>query len=283
MRPMIAVTSPSTARLHAIRAHAFLEARHAELAALRDAPLPAAAPPLPPRFLRHCDEHTVVAVRAVLATLAGLPVDLARCGVVAAPCQAGRIATARSLSQLQGGGAVMVSPHIVPQCSLHSLAGAISVALGMHGPHIGVGGGPEALAEGLFTALTLLEPGAASACDAIWLVATEWAAEPLLDPTGAPTGDPVCRAVALLLAPLAASDDAALHVTIHQPRAVVPAAADEARIDLQAFAAALDCCATGAALAGWTIACPWGGEIRVSARADRMPSAHAGRRLREAA
>lgn len=283
MRPMTAVTSRSTARPHAIRAHAFIEARHAELAALRDAASPADAPALPPRFLRHCDEHTVVAVRAVLAALPGLSVDLARCGVVAAPCQAGRIATARSLSQLRVGGAVMVSPHIVPQCSLHSLAGAISVALGMHGPHIGVGGGPDALAEGLFTALTLLEPGAASGCDAVWLVATEWAAEPLLDPTGSPTGDPVCRAIALLVEPDAAADAAALHVAIHHPLAVAPQPADEFRTDLKAFAAALECCATGAALAGWTIACPWGGQIRMSAGAASRSGRVVGPRIREAA
>lgn len=274
---MTAAMRPSTARPHAIRAHAFVEARHAELAALREAPTPAGVPPLPPRFLRHSDEHTVVAVRAVLAALSGLPVDLARCGVVAAPCQAGRIATARSLAQLRTGGAVMVSPHIVPQCSLHSLAGAISVALGMHGPHVGVGGGPDALAEGLFTAATLLEPAGAAGCDAVWVVATEWATEPLLDPTGAPTGDPVCRAVALLLAPTA-GDDAALHVGVRQPLAVGPLPADEPRHDLKAFAEALDCCSAGAALAGWTITCPWGGQIRVSARARAS-----GQRLREAA
>lgn len=279
---MTAAPRPSPARPHAIRAHAFVEARHTELAALREAPAPAGVPPLPPRFLRHCDEHTVVAVRAVLAALSGLSVDLARCGVVAAPCQAGRIATARSLAQLRTGGAVMVSPHIVPQCSLHSLAGAISVALGMHGPHVGVGGGPDALAEGLFAALTLLEPRAAAACDGVWVVATEWAAEPLLDPTGAPTGDPVCRAVALLLAPAAAAGVADLHVAVQHPLAVGPVAADEPRNDLKAFAAALDCCAAGAALAGWTIACPWGGQIRVSARAAaRAPIT--GQRLREAA
>lgn len=280
---MTAAPRPSKHRPHAIRAHAFIEARHAELAALRDAPSPAEAPALPTRFLRHCDEHTVVAVRAVLAALAGQSVDRARCGVVAAPCQAGRIATARSLAQLRVGGAVMVSPHIVPQCSLHSLAGAISVALGMHGPHVGVGGGPDALAEGLFTALTLLEPGAASACEAVWLVATEWAAEPLLDSTGDPTGDPVCRALALLLAPAAAADGAALHVAIHHPIAAETLPADEFQSDLRAFAAALECCATGAALAGWAIVCPWGGQIRVSSRAATVPVRTASPRMREAA
>lgn len=268
----------------AIRCHAFVEARYAELPALRDAPAPPGAPPLPPRFLRHCDEHAVVAVRAVLAAAATLepPVDFGRCGVIAAPCQAGRIATARSLAQLRVGGGVTVSPHIVPQCSLHSLAGAVSVALGMHGPHIGVGGGPDALAEGLFAAVSLFQPHAAGDCDACWLLATEWAAEPALDAAGAPAGDPVCRAVAMLIVP-EATPAARLTLALHVP----PASADgeSPPTDLAAFARALDMCGTGAALAAWAVTCPWGGQIRVAARpiAGRRPAITGAAPLRDAA
>ena len=256
----------------AIRCHAFVEARHSELAALRDAPSPPGAPALPPRFLRHCDEHAVVAVRAVLAAAAALdpPGDFARCGVIAAPCQAGRIVTARSLAQVRVGGGVTVSPHIVPQCSLHSLAGAVSVALGMHGPHLGVGGGPDALAEGLFAAVSLFQPHAAGDYDACWLLATEWEAEPVLDAAGTPAGDPVCRAVAMLVVPEATAA-ARLTLSLHVP----PASADAPTppTDLAAFARALDMCGSGAALAAWAVACPWGGQIRVAARsgAGRRP------------
>ncbi|MCE9632031.1 MAG: hypothetical protein K8S94_15120 [Planctomycetia bacterium] len=248
----------------AIRCHAFFEARYSEMGRLRDEPSPPAAPPLPARFLRHCDEHTVTAVRAVLAAIATLDAkgDFDRCGVIAAPCQAGRIATARSLAQLRVGGGVMISPHIVPQCSLHSLAGAVSVALGMHGPHIGVGGGPDALAEGLFAALSLFQPGAAAGCNAAWVIVTEWATEPLLDTTGAPTDDPLCRALAMLVAPAAVADQAALTLSLH----AAAGDAAEATADLVAFARALDMCASGSALAAWSVTCPWGAQIRVAAR-----------------
>lgn len=268
----------------AIRAHAVVEARRSAIDALRDAAVPSGAPALPSRFLRHCDEHTVVAVRAVLAAIATLPepppVD--RCGVIAAPCQAGRIMAARSLSQLRTGGAVTVSPHIVPQCSLHSLAGAVSVALGMHGPHLGVGGGPDALAEGLFAAMTLFRGGAAAGCDAVWLVASEWDSEPALDADGTPVGDPLCRGLALLLVPATAGHADRLSLTL-VPRQ--ESAEPVATASLAGFARAVEICATGSALTAWGMTCPWGAEIRLAARDasaanDRRSELH---RRREAA
>ena len=252
-----------------IRSHATVEAPLSAVAALRDTPPPVGGPALPSRFLRHCDEQTVVAVRAVQEAIARLPEPppLERCGVVAAPCQAGRITTARSLAQLRVGGAVTVSPHIVPQCSLHSLAGAVSVALGMHGPHLGIGGGPDALAEGLFAAMTLFHGGAAAGCDAVWLLASAWDTEPVLDPAGTPMNDPVCRAAALLLVPDSAGSPERLTLTLHAtgttPEAVEPTSLAE-------FCRAVEMCAAGSALAAWGISCPWGMEVRL---AVRTPSA----------
>jgi hypothetical protein len=255
-----------------IRTHATVEVPLSGVAAVRDLPSPAGSPPLPPRFLRHCDEQTVVAVRAVLDALARLPepLPLDRCGVVAAPCQAGRIATARSLAQLRVGGAVTVSPHIVPQCSLHSLAGAVSVALGMHGPHLGIGGGPDALAEGLFAAMTLFHGGAAAGCDAVWLLASAWDDEPVLDASGTPLNDPVCRAVALLLVPDAEAADARLTLTLDVP-GTPPQTVDPT--SLAEFCRAVEICAAGSALTSWGVSCPWGTEVRLAARAPavRMP------------
>jgi hypothetical protein len=248
-----------------IRTHAIVEAPLSAVAMLRDAPLPAGGPALPPRFLRHCDEQTVVAVRAVLDAIARLPepLPLDRCGVVGAPCQAGRIATARSLAQLRVGGAVTISPHIVPQCSLHSLAGAVSVALGMHGPHLGIGGGPDALAEGLFTALTLFHGGAAAHCDAVWLLASAWDTEPELDSSGEAINDPVCRAVALLLVPESGAAHDRLTLTLHVPGTQSEAAESTSLAD---FCRALDMCAVGSALTAWGISCPWGAEVRLAVR-----------------
>jgi hypothetical protein len=253
----------------AIVGHAYVEAPFTRVATLRDEPPPPGAPRLPARFLRHCDEHTVVAVRAVLEVLATVadPPPGERCGVVAAPCQAGRIATAKSLSQLRTGGAVTVSPHIVPQCSLHSLAGAVSVALGMHGPHLGIGGGPEALAEGLFAALSLFQAGPSAACDAAWLIVTDWEREPELDAGGTPLGEPVCRALALLLEPESAAGTAPTRIVLSQPGCMIAAfPTDDEPVDLAAFARALGMCAAGGALASWAVHCPWPAQIRVESR-----------------
>jgi len=250
----------------AIRSHAYVEAPFTGVATLRDAPPPERAPALPSRFLRHCDEQTVVTVRAVLDVLSRLeqPPAAESCGVVAAPCQAGRIVTARSLAQLRTGGAVTVSPHIVPQCSLHSVAGAVSVALGLHGPHLGIGGGPDALAEGLFTVFSLFQ---AAACTACWLLLSDWQDEPALDTTGGPLGDPVCRGVALLLMPESAAGDAATRIVLAQPGGMVaPLADDDEQVDLSAFARAISICAAGAALASWGVPCPWPAQIRVESR-----------------
>jgi len=254
-----------------IAAHALVECRASALGELRGRTAPDGCPPIPPRFLRHADEHTVVGLHAVLGAIAAGPAqaDLARHAVVAAPCQSGRLAAARTLAQLPAGGAVTVSPHVVPQCSLHSVAGAVSVALGMHGPHLGVGGGPDALAEGLLAAATLLAHGDPE-CPATWLVATDWDEEPALDQTGTPQGDPVCRALAVQLLPAGtAGDDGVagggllLAVRASQrgaprPRLHRPASG------LVALARALTTHAAGPTPAEWTLDCPWG-EIRLEA------------------
>lgn len=265
-------TSPSA--ICGIAAHAVMETPLSGVAALRDAAGPPNAPPLPARFLRHCDEHTVVGMHAVLAALAALPEAERECthhGVIAAPCQAGRIMTAKSLALLETGGGVTVSPHIVPQCSLHSLAGAVSVGLGMKGPHLGVSGGPDAVAEGLFTALSLLhEPAAGAAPPGMWLVFTEWDTEPELAPDGAPLGDPTCRGVALLLRPGAA---APLGLTLQA--ATTPPATVASPRPLADFAAALALIAAGQPLAAWTLPGRWNTEIRV---VDSQPAVAHGRK-----
>ena len=260
--------------------HAACAARLSEIAALRDAAGPPGAPALPARFLRHCDEQTVVGIHAVLRAIAALPHAGRVVGddaVVAASCQAGRIMAAKSLALLKTGGAVTVSTHIVPQASLHSAAGAVSVALGMHGPHLGVSGGADALAEGLLAAITL---AADAGAPRVWLVVSEWDDEPVLDATGAATDDPVCRALALAIEP---GSTAALGLEVHLPPA--SAAAVSPAASLTAFTHALDMCGPGGALVSWTLATPWSAEVRImrrrtTGRTAGQPAAH---RLREAA
>lgn len=251
-----------------VSAHAVVECRLSAMAALRERPAPAGAPPLPARFLRQCDEHTVVAVHAVLEAIAAAarPPCCDRHAVVAAPCQSGRITAARTLVQFSAGGGVTVSPHVVPQCSLHSAAGAVSVALGMHGPHIGVGGGPDALAEGLWTGLSLLTLEAqATGCDGAWVIFSAWDTEPVIDASGAAEGDPLCRALALLLEPDAA---APLTLTLHLPTDTgSQGSGSESCAGLAAFAHAVGICAAGGALASWSVPCPWGGLFRIAGRA----------------
>jgi hypothetical protein len=258
--------------------HAACAARLSEIAALRDAAGPPGAPALPPRFLRHCDEQTVVGIHAVLRAIAALPSGRGVGGdaIVAASCQAGRIMAAKSLALLKTGGAVTVSTHIVPQASLHSVAGAVSVALGMHGPHLGVSGGADALVEGLLAAITL---AADAGAPRVWLVVSEWDDEPVLDATGAATDDPVCRALALAIEPGSA---AAVGLEVHFPQA---AAVVSPAGGLAAFTHALEMCGPGGALVSWTLATPWAAEVRIMRRrtagrtADQPPM----HRLREAA
>ena len=231
--------------------------------------MPAGAPALPPRFLRHCDEHTVVGVRAVLEAIAALPdpsQPLDRYGVIGAPRLAGRITGAQTLVQAAEAGGIAVSPHVVPQCSLHALASAVSVALGMHGPNLGASGGPEALSEGLYTAVSLAN---ASGCDGLWLVLTEWDEAPALDTSGRPINDPLCRAVALALRPQTAADEDAVTFMIHVADAAMQrcAVAESAGPGLADFAWALGMCAEGGAVTSWAHVCPWGAEIRIAAPA----------------
>ena len=262
-----------------VASHALVEATLAEIPGLRDQPVPDGAAALPPRYLRHCDEQTVVGLRAVLAAIAVHPEprpSFSAYGVVAAPCQAGRIATAQSLAMLRTSGGVAVSPHIVPQCSLHSLAGAVSVALGMHGPNIGVSGGQHAVSEGLFTSLSLLV--ATESLPGIWLVVSGWTQEPLLDASGKPDcsppkdarSGPICRALAVAVtadADAVANNGISRRLTLHMPatlRLARPAAERRgAAAEILDFALGL---AAGSA-ASWSHTCPWGAESRLAPHA----------------
>lgn len=285
---MHTVPFESTAAACVLESHAVVEVPLGEIKGLRDAPVPVGAPALPPRFLRHCDEHTVVGVRAVLEAIAALPDParpLDRYGVIGAPRIAGRITGAQTLVQAAEAGGIAVSPHVVPQCSLHALASAVSVALGMHGPNLGVSGGPEALSEGLFTAVSLVN---AAGCDGLWLVLTEWDEEPVLDAAGRPTNNPLCRAVALALRPHSAVDEGGVTFTIRvaDPAMQRDSIADSAGHGLADFAWALGTCAGGGAITSWSHVCPWGAEIRILApSAAALPKRPQGRGLarREAA
>lgn len=246
-----------------------VSSRLSDIDSLRVGGWPEGSPELPARFLRHSDEQTVVGMHAVLAAIARLPhprPSFDRYGVIAASCQAGRISAAQTLVQAAAVGGAAVSTRIVPECSLHSPAGAVSVGLGMHGPNIGVGGGPEALSEGLFTAVSWLRLRTAgpAACDGVWLLLCGWDDEPALDATGHSTTDPVCRAVAIALTP-PQDGQLSLHLQVGPPTshdreedAVHPSSL---LAGLSAALVAADAAAGSAAT--WSHRCPWGAEIRL--------------------
>lgn len=167
------------------------------LPALREDPGGSVRRPIPPRFLRHSDEQTVVGLAAVLRAMDEGPLRdtcFDDWGVVAAPMFPGRLGGAATFRKYQQGGPAAISPHIIPQNSLHSVSSAISISLAMRGPNFGIGGGPEALAEGLTVAMTLLDT---SDLPGLWLVLTQWAPEPVPDGQGSTQTETICLAVAL--------------------------------------------------------------------------------------
>ena len=254
--------------LMAVTARATVAARLTEIPALRDGGWPDSAPALPRRFLRHADEQTVIGMHAVLAAIAAAaePPALADHGVIAASCQAGRIAAAKTLVEAKQGGGVTVSIQIVPQGSLHSLAGAVSVGLGMRGPNIGVSGGPAAVSEGLLTAFSWLHGSGPIACDTAWLVITGWDDEPALDAEGRPTTDPVCRGVALAVTRSAAASSVTgrqltLHFDPHGDLQTSP----PLTTSLRGLADALSAHASCTPPLEWSHHFPWGGGVRLTA------------------
>ncbi len=166
------------------------------IAALRKS-LPAWAPKdTAGHFLKHADEQTVLAARALDHAIqsSSCPVsDYCQWAIVAAPRFIGRMAGGVTLSRYARGGGPAISPHLIPQHSLHSISGALSILLASRQPNFGIGGTSRSLVEGLFTTLTF--PG--SQPKGIWLIATGWDPEPQLDDAGNCSNAAVCHAVAL--------------------------------------------------------------------------------------
>jgi hypothetical protein len=162
-----------------VAAHAGLRVPLEGVAELRRRPGPAFGKPLPPAFLKHADEQTVLGLAAVYHAiheyqLAG---PFTHWGVLGAPRFLGWPTLAAALQRFATEGAWGVSPHLIPHRSLHALAGTVSQALEIHGPNFGVGGGPGAAGEVLLAAAALLE------CQRL---AGVWVVLSALDPEGPP-------------------------------------------------------------------------------------------------
>lgn len=155
-------------------------------------------------FLKHADEQTVIALEALRLAVERFDLDPRQqneWGIVGVPRYIARMAGAHILTRFNDGGGQTVPPHALAQNSLHSIAGAASIALGVHGPNVGLGGGPGAIHDGLTAALTMFD---AAACPGIWLLFAQWEPEPIPDGHGKAANEPVCHAVALALMPGAA-------------------------------------------------------------------------------
>jgi hypothetical protein len=179
-----------------------LEASLDDMAALRKCPGPPHQNDQDFSCLKYADEHTVLGLGAVLHALTRLPrvEPLDSWGVIAAPRWPGRLGTAHAIAKYRANGPRSISPVAVPNLCMHAMSGTISMALGMHGPNFGVGGGLASVADGLLAGLVVqLEhrlPGT-------WLVLSEWDVEP-----GSRPDDtiPTARALALALVTPGAGD-----------------------------------------------------------------------------
>jgi len=195
------VHSPDSGRTLELAIQGWGHARcsSAEIAGLRKTIPRWAAADTQAHFFKYSDEQTILAVRALDSLIEENGIDakeLADCAVIAAPQFLGRVQGANAFARFLHNGAQGISPHLIPQHSLHSVSGAISVLLGSQGVNLGVGGGPHSLDDAFLTAATLLESGNAKSC---LLVCTAWDPEPLPNREGQCTNEPICHAFAFAL------------------------------------------------------------------------------------
>jgi hypothetical protein len=169
----------------------------------RPGPVPSGWKPLPSTLLKASDEQTVAGVCAVLAAITeqgeAAPAEYVGWGAVAASRFLGRSQLVNALQRFHGEGVWGVSPHLIPHFALHSPSGTLSLALGLKGPNLGVGGGADAAIQGFLTALSWLDGGS---LDGVWLVLTGHTPEFVPGPSGLATTDSRCEALALALVPV---------------------------------------------------------------------------------
>ena len=240
-------------------------------AALRKTP-PAFGVELSGHFLKHADEQTIVSLLAIGRAIDEFGLDPRQMGdwaVIAAPRYIGRLAGAAILDRFARQGGSGVAPHTVAQNSLHSISGAASIALGTHGPNVGVGGGPWAIGDGLTAALTLLEPGHVPG---VWLLLSQFEPEPVPDEVGRPLNDSVCHAVAMALVRRGSGPS---QLTLRPGTSAIRAAvARWPEPTVAEIAASIDAASRGRT-SRWNCWLPWGGrvELRLAAAEQGLRSA----------
>jgi hypothetical protein len=238
--------------------HGLFRISPAEVPALRrrPGPVPDGWGPPAPSLLRNSDEQTIAGLCAVYTAIARMRLPRDRFegwGVVAASRFLGRANLARALQSFLAEGVWGTSPHLIPHFALHSASGTISLALGLHGPNLGVGGGLHAAAEGFLTALTWLSSGVVPG---VWLVLSGWSPELVPDRSGGPPAAIDCQALAIAVGPCGPLGGG-LAFRARLGAVAQPAAAP---IDLLALAKGL---AVRAAPAPWTVATDPLGRLRI--------------------
>ena len=183
----------------AVTARGVVSGRLAEIEMLRSRPSVGNQRPSVAKSLRNADEQTVAAVAAMLRAIDSLgwrDESFREWGVIGCPRFLGRMIISGVITRFLGDPKYSINPHIIPNYSLHSLSGAASMGLEMHGPNFGVGGGPGNVSEGLMTALSVMAEGRVPG---LWLLLAEFDPEPIPDRTGKPRNDVNVHAVALAL------------------------------------------------------------------------------------
>ena len=172
-----------------------------ELAAMRKAPPPGFAARFSTQLLKHSDEQTLAALTALGTALTESELeqeDFSRWAVISSSRYIGRSAFAAVIDKYRVEGPWGVSVQVIPHRSPHSVSGTISMALGNHGPCIGVGAGPDDEVHALASVAGALRRRQWAGA---WVVLSAWTPELAIDRAGRPTSDSQCQAAALALVP----------------------------------------------------------------------------------
>ena len=151
--------------------------------------------------LRHSDEQTLTAMVAVQDAIGHFdspPEHFHDWGVVFSSRYLGRTVFVQSLNKFALDGPWTVSVQVVPNRSLHSPASMLGLALGCHGPCVGVGGGFDGETDAWMTAASLLDQ---QSLPGIWLVFSGWDPDEQIDTEGTPLAETTCTALVLALQP----------------------------------------------------------------------------------
>jgi hypothetical protein len=193
---------PQTIPIAEVRGHGFCRMTRTEAAGIRRHPeaQPRPCPSLQSSVVRHSDDQTIVALSAVYKAVSQMEGcrdgEFDGWGILVASRFLGRSTLIEALNRFLAEGVWGVSPHLIPHYALHSPAGTLSVALGLRGPNLGIGGGVGAGFEGLLAALSWLTSGVVPG---LWLVQSAWSPEFVPDQQGEPMGNCACRALAMAL------------------------------------------------------------------------------------